>query len=400
MLRLWEHPLGNMLLALGVYTALALQRGPLQTTSPVAYYNYLADAFLHGQLHLRVLPPILNDLIFFGDKYYLYWAPLPAIWLMPFVALFGVGFSDVLFTLGVAALNVALVAMVLQQAVVRGVLRLTRLQRALLVLCFALGTVQVTLAPFGRVWFTGQTVGFACVGLTYLAALRLRGGPAFFCTGLALAMALLTRNGLAFTGLWPAYYLLRTHGQVARKQLVAYSALGVLPVLMAIGSLALYNWVRFGNPLEVGLPYHQMAGFFVEEYQLYGAFNIYYLPKNLFYQYLAYPFPIRDETWLGGSLFLLTPVFFAALWGMFKHWRRGDTWVLLGAILLVNVPIVFLMGTGWVQFGPRYTLDFTLPLLLLTAFGLRRWPNWLLVILVVISVAHYLWGTPALGRVL
>jgi hypothetical protein len=44
-----------------------------------------------------------------------------------------------------------------------------------------------------------------------------------------------------------------------------------------------------------------------------------------------------------------------------------------------------------VQFGPRYTLDFTIPLLLLTAIGLRRWP--INVIVLLISIMHYILGT-------
>jgi hypothetical protein len=51
------------------------------------------------------------------------------------------------------------------------------------------------------------------------------------------------------------------------------------------------------------------------------------------------------------------------------------------------------MGTGWVQFGPRYSLDFTVPLLLLTAAGLRRCPPKLLVLLTIISILPYLLGT-------
>src|SRR5437879_2208001 len=76
---LWEHPALSLVLALVLYTALALQHGSLWHTSPIAYYNYLADAFLHGQLHLRLAPPTTHDLSLFDGRYYLYWAPLPAI---------------------------------------------------------------------------------------------------------------------------------------------------------------------------------------------------------------------------------------------------------------------------------------------------------------------------------
>jgi hypothetical protein len=69
----------------------------------------------------------------------------------------------------------------------------------------------------------------------------------------------------------------------------------------------------------------------------------------------------------------------------------------VATILLVATPILLLMGTGWVQFGPRYTLDFTLPLLLLTALGISRWPNWLVAVLTATAIVHYVIGTLYLG---
>jgi hypothetical protein len=51
------------------------------------------------------------------------------------------------------------------------------------------------------------------------------------------------------------------------------------------------------------------------------------------------------------------------------------------------------MGTGWVQFGPRYTLDFTVPLLLMTAIGIEKWNALIPFFLSLISTFHYLIGT-------
>lgn len=136
-----------------------------------------------------------------------------------------------------------------------------------------------------------------------------------------------------------------------------------------------------------------MEPVFKQDYQQYGAFNLHYVPTNAFYQYVAYPLPLRDDSLQGGSLFLMSPVFFAAFWGVVRGRRQWSTWLLVATIVLVAIPILLLMGTGWVQWGPRYTLDFTAPLLLLTALGLRRWPLWVIVVLTLISIAHYLRGT-------
>jgi hypothetical protein len=397
---LWERPTWSAILALAVYAGFALRHSPRLGTSPHDYYNYLADAFLHNQLHLRIIPPSTHDLSFFDGRYYLYWPPLPALLLLPFVARFGVQFSDISFTLGLGALNVALVALLLRHACLRRVIRLRSLQRGLLVVLFALGTVHLTLAPHGRVWFTGQLVGFGCVILAYLATLSLSRHPAFALTGLALGAALLTRNHLVLAGLWPTCYLLHRHRAAGWRRLLGYVLAGLLPLLVVIALLGIYNWRRFGSVFETGIAYHAMGEIYERDYRQYGAFDLHYVPVNLFYQYLAYPFPIRHTSFDGGSLFLLSPVFFAAAWGIVAGRPRWSAWVLLGTILLVAAPILLLMGTGWVQFGPRYTLDFTVPLLLLTALGLRRWPLWLVVLLTAISIVHYLIGTFYLERII
>ncbi len=133
----------------------------------------------------------------------------------------------------------------------------------------------------------------------------------------------------------------------------------------------MYNCLHFGNMLEHGMNYQIMAGFFKADYARYGAFDLNYVPINFFYQYVAYPFPWRDTSLMGGSLFLLSPVFAAAMWGVVVGRPRWSVWALAGAILLVATPILLVIGTGWMQLGPRHTLDFTVPLLLLTALGLR-----------------------------
>jgi hypothetical protein len=390
---LWEHPLWSAFLALLIYAFIAGIQGTLWSVSSTAYYNYLADAFLHGQPHLRIIPAITHDLSVYGGRYYLYWSPMPAILLMPFVAVFGVRFNDTIFTLAIGALNVALTALVLRQACIQRVIKLSRVRRGLLVLCFALGTVHLTLAPYGRVWNTGQVIGFMCVALCYLVALQLRGTRAFILAGLALAAALLTRNNLVFAGLWPAFYLLYQHRSLGWRRLLSNTVYGLLPIVLAVVLLGLYNWLRFGNVFDNGLDYHHMASIFVSDYRKYGALNLHYLPTNLFYQYVAYPLPFNSMTSFGGSLFLLTPVFIAVAVGIVKMRPRWSMWALLGSILLVATPILLLMGTGWVQFGPRYTLDFTIPLLLLTAAGLRTWRIQLLALLTFISIAHYILGT-------
>lgn len=393
LLLLWEYPVWSALLAFAVYAIFTSIHSRIWDISKIAYYNYLADAFLHGQLHLRLVPPFTGDLVNFNNNYYLYWPPLPAVLLMPWVALFGVGISDLFYNLVIASVNVGLIAQLLRQSTNHGIMDLSRLQRAILALFFALGTVHITLVHHGKVWFTAQLLGFLFTILAFLFAITRRGWSAFFLTGLSVICAALTRNHLLFIGIWPAFYLIYKHRGEKLSQLFKYCLVGILPALLMGSAYLLYNYARFGSIFDVGLDYHQVNVFFQKEFETYGAFHIYYLPKNLYYQFIYYPFPPRWDFFLGGSLFLLSPIFFGALWGLIKGRPRISVLFLILTILVVYIPISLLMGTGWFQFGPRYTLDFTVPLLLLTAMGVNRWPNSVLGLLATISIVHYISGT-------
>jgi hypothetical protein len=176
----------------------------------------------------------------------------------------------------------------------------------------------------------------------------------------------------------------------------------MLPVAAAAGLFGLYNWLRFGNPVDNGIAYHQMAEMFAADYQQYGYFSLHYIPQNVFYQYLAYPLPYSARTLLGGGLFWLSPLFIAAFAGLWRGQPRWSARALALTIGLVATPILLLMGTGWEQYGPRYTLDFTFPLLLLTAMGMQRWPPRVVRLLVLLSILQYAigliyWGSSLSG---
>lgn len=390
-----EKPLFWFLFAFAVYFILSISGGSPFRVRESAYFNYLADAFLHGQLYLRLLPPSLHDLSFFNGRYYLYWPPIPAIVLMPFVAIFGVGFSDVFFNVILASANVATIAALLRAADRKGLIAIGANYRASLVFFFAFGTVHVVLTLFGKVCFTAQLLGFLLVALAYLCALELNGAISFLAVGIFMAWAMLTRNHLLFTGIWPAYYLLaKNWGN--RPKMYGYVILALLPPLI-MGLLFLdYNFARFGNIFEPGLSYQRIAPLLLADYQKYGAFNVHFLPVNFYYQYIYYPIPslfrFSPDLLMGGSLFLLSPVFFFAFRGIFRERDNLDVLMLTISILATSIPILLLNGTGWVQYGPRYTLDFTVPLLLLTAYGIRPTPRWVMIGTIAISIIQYIPG--------
>ncbi len=380
-----------ILAGLFYFTPTLLSR-TLLTPSKYPYYNYLADAFIHSQIWFRQVPPTTHDLVYYQGNYSLYQAPLPGILVAPLVAVFGIEVSDILYTGVFAVINVALFAYFLRVITEIQFVSLSKFQRSTLVAFFALGTVHLALAPFGRVWNTALILGFTFTLLAYLAAFSLTGWKAWLFTSLALAAAMLTRNHLVFSGIFPVIYLLVKEkswdwGRVIRNFVVA-----AVPLLTGITIILVYNYSRFGDPFDNGIAYHQMADFFRADYEKYGYFNLHYLPTNLYYQFIFYPFLNTEEIEMGGSLFLMSPLFFAAIAAFWKPVNKWLTFALGLTMLVTYVPIGLLMGTGWIQYGPRYTLDITVPLLVLTAIGIQKWKNWLVALLAAISIASYLVG--------
>ena len=385
-------PISAGIAAFLVYTLFAMQSGPIWQTTHLAYFNYLADAFLHGQLHLRLIPTNVLDLALYKGSYYLYWPPFPAILLMPFIFLFGVDFSDVIFTLVLASINVGLVAYFLRLLSIKEIVPTQPWQRFLLTIFFAFGTVHLILARWGLVWFTSQVIAFLCGILVYIIVLRYKGASAFFFSGLLLSFAMLTRNHLIFLGIWPAYYLFEQHKTETRKRLISYFSLFLLPIIIALSLYMAYNWQRFGSVFEIGISYQDLGPFFQSDFETYGTFSLHYFLTNFYYNFIYYPFPLTQEALMGGSMFLLSPVFIAAFWGFKPIRSKASKWILGLTILATLIPIMLNIGTGWATFGPRYTLDFAPPLLMLTAAGVTRIPKRIFIILTAVSVTHYILG--------
>src|SRR5262245_61607265 len=58
------------------------------TTPGAAYFDQLADSFLHGRAYL-LFPKVTYDLTQFEGKWYVPFLPLPALLLIPWVGLLG-----------------------------------------------------------------------------------------------------------------------------------------------------------------------------------------------------------------------------------------------------------------------------------------------------------------------
>jgi len=81
-----------------------LSEGPY---SRLDYFVPLADAFLHGRLNILHPPSWLSELVNFRGNYYVVYPPMPAVLLLPFVALFGPSFDQGILSVILGGLGVS-----------------------------------------------------------------------------------------------------------------------------------------------------------------------------------------------------------------------------------------------------------------------------------------------------
>jgi hypothetical protein len=318
------------------------------------YFVRLADAFLHGRITLLEAPSWLNELIPAGPgEWYVAYPPLPAVLLVPVVALFGTDIHEqvVSSVMGGAAVGLAWLLF--------GVFSLSRRARITLTVAFGLGTVLWYVAEVGSVWYFAHVVAVFFM----LAALNLTfRGRAPLLVGLFLGFAATSRLPVALSAPLFVAILLRL-GWPPRlpplERTIRTVAPFVVGLAIPLAIYALYNVVRWGSPFDEG--YVRIPGVLDDPiYRDHGILSLWYIPRNLYAIFFrSWNFvdeaPFLQPSWWGLSIFLTTPLF---LWLFRARLRDPRVAYSLGGIALVAVPIVTHGNVGITQFGYRFSLDF------------------------------------------
>ncbi len=375
--------------------------------------------------------------------------PLPAVVLLPFVAIWGLATNAQLVAVGLGGLDVGLAFWVL------GRLGLGSAARLVTTVLFGLGTVVWYAAMLGTTWYLAHLVALAAtllaVGIALggdrdavagagraltdpragdaegpvrlldlvrspgrLLAAALPLDPRAVAAGIFLGLAATARLTVAF-GL-PFFLLVGGGGAWPRRALSTVMGLS-LPIL----GLFAYNVAATGQVFHPGYEalYRQEVAFYpllypyLEYHADWGVEDPRYLPQNLRLMLVAPPEVLPpcpdpatprslfdpDCPWLrprddGMGLLLVSP---AWLLGLAALRAYGRSRLVTGAVLAaVSIAVVDLMhfSQGWVQFGYRFSNDFAPFLLLLAGLGIERLgPRRLLVLgLVGWSIVVNAWG--------
>jgi hypothetical protein len=379
------------LVSVVVLASFSSQRFLRQSAAP--HFVYQARAWLEGRLDLD--PEVLPNLEDWacvrevsgekvrcegrpqrGDRWYVSFPSFPAVVMLPFVALHGYQFNDTSFGVFIGALAVALFYSLLRFLEQQREMVREPTENVGLALLLAFGTLFFYAAIRGEVWFSAEVMGVMFTCLYVRNAVRAR-RPVL--AGLFFAMATLTRTPLLFTGLFFVLEVLcpgpdrlaQLRGLGARWQpalrKLGQFALGAAP----LASLAAaYNLYRFGSLGEFGhrFLYNNRVNVDIDRY---GLFHWVYLPRNLEAAFLKLPKLSLEPLRLGydphGLSLLLTLPLLVFL--LVPKTRPRLHWPLWLTVAVCALPGLFYQNTGYMQFGFRFSLDYTPYLLLLFAVG-------------------------------
>lgn len=357
--------------------------------APTAMNNYVlvADAWLHGRSWVT-FPGDWIDAVPYHGRAYIVEAPWPALLMLPFVAMFGLGANQVVLA---AALAAVAAAAVYRAARSFGDARLD----ALILTVFALlGTDLLYAGMNGDVWLVAHLSAFA---FTLLALGELNGARRLWLVTLFGLAAALSRYPLAVA--LPVYAWLLRDQIVRLRSLIPAAAVG-LPIVVL---WSVYNWSRWRTPWDPGFTiwYHVMDP---RARQNASTLSLSYLPRQLHAFFFEPPAVSDGFPWLEplrfGNALTFTSFGLAVAFAV----RARDRLVvpLIVLTLLAAGPAFLYYDTGGVQFGVRHALDFEPFLIALIASSLRHPPQrWKRVLLLASSAlgAYLLYVWSALHRI-
>ena len=316
----------------------------------------LADALLHGKLHIGPEYGYLEHAPGPDGGGYMPYPPAPVLFVLPAVALFGPTVDQSIAAAIIGAANILLLWLVFVK------LDVTPMARCWLLAAFAFGSVHWWAAGEATVWLFAHisAVFFALSAL--LLALH---GTRPFLAGLLLGLGAASRVPVGLT--MPLYLALYGRWPVAWPPKL--SPKSVLPLIPFLAGFAIpvvvtmaYNIARFGDPAEFGYNLvlnSEGQSVLTESWYANGINSLSYIPRNLNVMFLktfdfVEGFPWFRPNWIGTSLILTTPIF---LWLYRAHGR--NRLLIYGWISIVTglALVITHGGIGWTQFGYRRILD-------------------------------------------
>lgn len=363
--------------SLGMWMLLhALLGGSFFGPSLYNSYTRQAMAWRQGLLHLPEDVPYL-ELAVYGGEYYVSFPPVPSLLLLPLTFLFGMDTPDSLLM----KLYALAACLLINRALKRAGYKKIHAGAFAFLFCFASSLLPLTLD--GAVWYHAQALAFFLI----IAALCLMAEdhptPALLCY--ALSVGCRPFHALYALPLFFTWGSLHQKAGVSLKETARPLLPGIALGLTVAAALGLYNFFRFGDPLEFGHNY-------LPEFSTQGGvqFSLAHIGRNLKTFLWGLPLErgedgIRVKTF-GYSMLLACPALtLMIVWfimDLIKQRFRREKAALLTACALHAFLLLLHRTFGGYQLGARYAVDL-MPyaffyLLLTPEKNGVRWPEYAL----------------------
>ena len=320
---------------------------------PTYYNTYTrqAMAWRQGLTHLPEDVPYLELAVYEGE-YYVSFPPLPSVILLPLTFLFGMDTPDNLLVKLYALGACLLMYSALKRA------GYGRLSAGLFAFFFCFASSMLPMTLNGAVWYHAQVLGFFLT----TAALCLLTMDHITLSLLCFALSVACRpfSALYAIPLFFSYFSLSRRDGIPWKNTWKPLIPGICLGLCVAFGLGLYNFIRFGNPLEFGHNY-------LPEFSFQGGiqFSVDHVIGHL--STFLWGWPLESGTdglvfrKFGYSMLLACPTLLLMLIGFVNDLndRRFSREKLM--VLITFVLHAFLLLThrtfGGFQLGARYAVD-------------------------------------------
>lgn len=387
-------------LSLSIYYAFAT-KFTFRPIWSLDYFNPLAQSLLNFKLDIPN-PGSTYDLLQYQGKWYTRWGPLSALFLIPFQIIKGRYIPIVYISILFAGLTVCLFYLLILRIKKDFLPRISIFDILCLVVLFAFGTSQFYVSTLTSIWHVDQIISsfFGTLGI-YIIFKKNPSNIDYFLSVFFISLTFLGRITVAGLLIFPVFLYFYNNGLRSIKKILLL--LGI-PVAVSITLLFAFNYARFNNIFEYGYRYIHEDSNLEQIRKQNGVISLKNVPVNAWYMFLEFPkfsFDPKarfDINLKGNSIFFLTPAFLTVF--LVNPFIRKGKKILVNPYIMGSLITVVIMlfsillyySTGWMQFGYRYTLDFTIPLLILCIFGIKGKVNVFFAISILFSVILYILG--------
>lgn len=358
-------------------------------STPYNNYVLFADALLHGRLWIDWPGPYIDAVSFEGYRYIVN-DPVPALLLLPVVALFGVHANQTLLACALAGVATGAAWSLCKR------LGCDDDTTAWLTIFTLAGTDLLWCSMLGDVWFVAQT---SCVAFLLLALVELAGARRGWVVMLLFALAAGSRFTVVVAAPVVLFWLAYGFAEPKRRLADLWSALATAVPFIVLWIA--YNEARWHVPWDSGhtIFYHEDAGVGSATGSPFAFANIPMQLRSFFVQGptwlvslqpFAWAWPVVRPEMSGVALTWTSPALALALFARRPAVLALSAWI---AALLVAGPSLLYYVNGYAQFGMRHALDFEPFLLVAMALAARNRLHPIWQVLIAWSVLTGLWGS-------